>query len=104
MAIDHQLELVKIKQEMESKRAELQRRRELIELENHIGRARLEEEAEKLSINYTKPEARDDSRAESANQRTGFRRELAREDSSEFVKPFIYTKDGKVPIARNQSS
>ena len=63
MAIDHQLELVKIKQEMESKRAELQRRRELIELENHIGRARLEEEAEKLSINYTKPEARDDSRA-----------------------------------------
>jgi hypothetical protein len=86
-AIDHQLELVQIKQEMESKCAELQRRRELIELENHIGRARLEEEAEKLSINYAKPEARDDSRAESAKQRTGFRRELAREDLSEFAKP-----------------
>jgi hypothetical protein len=86
-AIDHQLELVQIKQEMESKRAELQRRRELIELENDIGRARLEEEAEKLSINYTKSEARDDSRAESANQRIGFRRELARENLSEFAKP-----------------
>ena len=86
-AIDHQLELVQIKQEMESKRAELQRRRELIELENDIGRARLEEEAEKLSINYTKSEARDDSRAESANQRIGFRREPARENLSEFAKP-----------------
>ncbi|CAB3977729.1 Hypothetical predicted protein [Paramuricea clavata] len=86
-AIDHQLELVQIKQEMESKRAELQRRRELIELENDIGRAKLEEEAEKLSINYTKSEARDDSRAEPANQRIGLRRELAREDLSEFTKP-----------------
>ena len=86
-AIDHQLELVQIKQEMESKRAELQRRRELIELENDIGRAKLEEEAEKLSINYTKPDARNDSRAESANQRIGFRGELAREDLSELAKP-----------------
>ena len=77
-AIDHQLELVQIKQEMESKRAELQCRRELIELENDIGRAKLEEEAEKLSINYTKSEARDDSRTESANETIGFRRELAR--------------------------
>jgi hypothetical protein len=84
-AIDRQLELV---QEMESKRAELQRRRELIELENDIGKVKLEEEAEKfISINYTKSEARDDSRAESINQRIGFRMELAREDLSEFAKP-----------------
>ena len=79
---------MQIKQEMESRRAELQRRRELIELENDIGKAKLEEEAEKfISTNYTKSEARDDSRAESANQRIGFRREVAREDLSEFAKP-----------------
>ena len=57
-AIDQQLELVQIKQEMELKRAELQHSRRLIKLESDIGMAKLEEEAEK-SINYTTADIRD---------------------------------------------
>ena len=52
--LEQQMELLHIKYEMNTKQAELRHRKELLRIENEIEQAKLEEEAEKSSVNHGK--------------------------------------------------
>ena len=92
--LEQQLELLRVKQEIDVKQAKLRRKRELLMIERDIEQAKLEEEAEKLSTTSDKPK--------SSSCHVNTRRSTDEFKASEWTKTsHIMDEDDHLPLYRD---